>query len=622
MNAPAGTVNAMLQQALAAQQRGDLATAEPLLRAVLDALPEQPDALQLLGLVARRRGDAVAAEAWMRRSLAVREAQPNVWNNLGNVLGSQGRFDEAEACYRRAVALAPRYADGWFNLARREHAKGDAAAARASLDRAVAAAGGSPTVGMRQLRALLLGDAGQLAEAEAEIRRAIAEDGSRASLHHELAVLLQRRHQPAASLAAHDQARALGLDAADAHYNRGNTLQSLGRLEDAARAYRDALARQPGHALALLDLARLRWRNGDPDFDAELCAHEAAEPASPMGPGLRGHLLWRAGRVAEAAQAFGEAVRRAPQGARWHDGLGRCLVQLGEVEAGLRAHEQALALAPGDAEHEANHLRSLLVARRPDRAARGAEAASARHPHDQQLLALLALAWRLTGDARAAWLDRPADFVRVVDLPPPAGHASIEAFCAELAAELEPLHRDREAPIDQTLRHGTQTVGNLFEQGHPRVRALESRIAEAVQACIESLPDEPDHPFLRRAAEARRGWRFTDSWSSRLCSSGFHTDHVHPHGWLSSACYIALPPSVREAAEPASRQAAAPGWLRFGVPDFDCGLAEPVQRVVAPKVGRLVLFPSMAWHGTWPFDDSAGGHRLTVAFDVVPGARV
>jgi hypothetical protein len=37
---------------------------------------------------------------------------------------------------------------------------------------------------------------------------------------------------------------------------------------------------------------------------------------------------------------------------------------------------------------------------------------------------------------------------------------------------------------------------------------------------------------------------------------------------------------------------------------------------VAPQPGRLVLFPSMLWHGTVPF--SARAERLTIAFDVVP----
>ena len=40
-----------------------------------------------------------------------------------------------------------------------------------------------------------------------------------------------------------------------------------------------------------------------------------------------------------------------------------------------------------------------------------------------------------------------------------------------------------------------------------------------------------------------------------------------------------------------------------------------IERVIQPKEGRLVLFPSYMWHGTIPF---SSGERLTAPFDVVP----
>ncbi|HEV2043240.1 MAG TPA: putative 2OG-Fe(II) oxygenase [Sphingomicrobium sp.] len=41
------------------------------------------------------------------------------------------------------------------------------------------------------------------------------------------------------------------------------------------------------------------------------------------------------------------------------------------------------------------------------------------------------------------------------------------------------------------------------------------------------------------------------------------------------------------------------------------------RRVVEPRPGRLVLFPSYLWHGTIPFAAGAGD-RLTAAFDFQP----
>ena len=46
------------------------------------------------------------------------------------------------------------------------------------------------------------------------------------------------------------------------------------------------------------------------------------------------------------------------------------------------------------------------------------------------------------------------------------------------------------------------------------------------------------------------------------------------------------------------------------------GPGNAVRRHVQPRAGRLVLFPSMFWHGTSPFQEPAT--RLTIAFDVMP----
>jgi len=100
--------------------------------------------------------------------------------------------------------------------------------------------------------------------------------------------------------------------------------------------------------------------------------------------------------------------------------------------------------------------------------------------------------------------------------------------------------------------------------------------------------------------------RFSGAWSVRLLDRGFHSDHVHPLGWLSSAFYVALPTAM----DGADNQQA--GWLTFGecrrlLPDL-AGF-----KAIRPRIGQLVLFPSLTWHGTRPFD---AGERMTVAFDI------
>ena len=80
---------------------------------------------------------------------------------------------------------------------------------------------------------------------------------------------------------------------------------------------------------------------------------------------------------------------------------------------------------------------------------------------------------------------------------------------------------------------------------------------------------------------------------------------------MSSAYYARLPVSD----EAARRN--HEGWIEFGRPPAMFNLDLDARRVVEPRPGRLVLFPSYLWHGTIPF--AAGtGDRLTAAFDFQP----
>lgn len=210
-----------------------------------------------------------------------------------------------------------------------------------------------------------------------------------------------------------------------------------------------------------------------------------------------------------------------------------------------------------------------------------------------------ATVWRMAGDMRADWLESDDRLVSVLDirddLPP----------LDRLAEVLRGLHTARDQHLDQSVRGGTQTDGVLFARIEPEIRQMRAAISKAVKAHIAQLPP-PDakHPTL--AVRRDRNPRFSGSWSVRLPSQGFHANHVHPEGWLSSALYVSLPETL-------GKEGRHDGWFTTGCPQEELGLTIPPTRRIEPKPGTLVLFPSTMWHGTVPFD---GGERLTIAFDV------
>ena len=105
-----------LQTAMAQHQAGNLQQAEALYKQVLQAAPNQPDALHLLGLVAKQKGDLKTAVQLMRRSLTVNPNYVEAYVNLGATLQEQNNLAEAADCYRKALALRPNYAEVHSNL--------------------------------------------------------------------------------------------------------------------------------------------------------------------------------------------------------------------------------------------------------------------------------------------------------------------------------------------------------------------------------------------------------------------------------------------------------------------------------------------------------------------------
>jgi len=182
----------------------------------------------------------------------------------------------------------------------------------------------------------------------------------------------------------------------------------------------------------------------------------------------------------------------------------------------------------------------------------------------------------------------------------------MESFNAELGTYLERMHPQTDAYLEQSLRGGTQTEGNLFGAGHILVEKLRARIEEALSSYIADLPADDRHPFLARRA---RNFRYAGAWSSLLRDRGFHVNHLHPVGWISSCYYVTVP---EETKDPETRN----GWIKFGEPSLQVPLKNAIRRAVQPVPGRLVLFPSYMWHGTIPL--RAPSPRTTIAFDAIP----
>ncbi len=600
-------VRTLLKQVAAQLNRNEIPQAEATLARVLSELPDEPDALQLLAAIRHGQGNNEEAEALYRRALALKPDQPHVHHNLGNLLRAQGRWEESIAAQREAIRLKPNYVEAHLNLGLAQSSLRDHAGAEASFRAALRI---QPNyVFAKQSLAAALNDLGRPKEAETILRQALSLGSQNprqiAALEHNLGVSARMQGRLGEALRLFDSAQAKVPEMPTVDYNRGSALQELGRHEEAVFCYHRALARNPLDIQAHRDLNQLLYRLGrDDEFLRSYDDASALHPELGYLPLDKASFLFMREDYDRAREEYERAARLLPDSCMLHDGLGLIHARKGEFDAAIIEHEIAVGMQPRHALIWRNFADTLIRAGDAGKAIAAAEEAMALEPENQGGLALWGLALRAGGDSRDEDLNDYENFIQMFELPPPEGYADMESFNRDLNAYLDRLHLDKREHVDQTLRGGTQSPNDLFGKGHDLPERLRVRVDEAVASYIARLKDSDSHPLLRRR---RREFGYAASWSSRLHDCGFHTNHIHQKGWISSAYYVALPEAVAD-----GRQ----GWIKFGEPNFEAGLKDPIRRVVQPQPGRLVLFPSYMWHGTIPFKSQQA--RTTIAFDVVP----
>ncbi|MBI3439509.1 MAG: tetratricopeptide repeat protein [Proteobacteria bacterium] len=426
---------------------------------------------------------------------------------------------------------------------------------------------------------------------------------------HNRALVLTRLGRSQEALKVFDALISAGVRAPPLWLGRGSALMELSRVADAEAAFADGVRQWPNDGDLLQAFASVRWmRRAKPDFAG---AFEAAVARNPEIIPLRlgcADLLRRAGFADKCESMLRKGLARAPDTPVLLSSLATVLDESGRCEEALALYERAVAIAPGIAVQRAGLANVYL------RLGRAAEALGlilplrAAQPLNQEWITYETTALRQLGDARYHDLCDYDFMVRAYDIATPPGYTSVEAFNEEFYAALMRLHVLDAHPLDQSLHNGSQTTRNLTHVADPPVQAYFKAIDAPIQAYMELMREHarthPNHPWSSRVTGK---YSIAGSWSVRLKADGFHVNHFHPAGWISSAYYVSLPKAVTEA--PGQQ-----GWIKFGEPRWPTPGCT-IEKVVQPQAGRLVLFPSYMWHGTIPFSE---GERMTAPIDVVP----
>lgn len=258
-----------------------------------------------------------------------------------------GRFDAARGLLREATGLMPADSKALLALARIEDDDHRPAEAVALLDEAARVA--PPDAAVMRLRGEVQARRGEFIAAERDLRAAVAldrnVDAARAEHLTALGQVLAQQGNLEEAVQSLDEARRLAPGVPKTHLWRGAVLVSLGRHEDALRAF-DEFQRDGGEPNAVFHHYRALCRQQSRDFAGAIDDWSRAAELEPSAKHhhARGGVYLAAGNLAIAVRDFERAIELDPNHADAHFGKALALALGGRHAEATAAAERALGL--------------------------------------------------------------------------------------------------------------------------------------------------------------------------------------------------------------------------------------------------------------------------------------
>ncbi|MFA7240852.1 MAG: tetratricopeptide repeat protein [Sulfuricellaceae bacterium] len=435
-------IDAVLRQAAAHHQAGQLQEAEQLYHAILQIQPSHPDVNHNLGVLLGQTGRHVAGLPHLKAALEADPSQGDYWLSYADTLLACDQAGEALTVVQTAMQHG---LDSSAAQLMRDRAEADVRRCRATTILEVFDKVGQPHAKPRPLpqaehdRLAALFNAGRYAEVENRARGLIEHYPDSGFAWKMFSIALH--FEGINSLPAFQKVTELLPDDAEGHCNLGDALRGVGRFEDAVASCRRALEINPSFAEAHYNL---------------------------------GNAYRDLAQLDDAATSFRRALEIKPDYAAAHNNLGNVLRDLRQLDAAMASYRRALEINPDYTEIFYNLLFALNY--HPDKS--GEEIYAAYREYDE----------RFGLPQKGKW--RPHDNNRDANRRLKVGYVSPD-FCRHSCRHfLEPLlaHHDKNAfdiyayaelvqEDEVTARyrgyvdHWTPTAGMSDEHLSERIRA-------------------------------------------------------------------------------------------------------------------------------------------------------
>jgi len=576
-NVSCSDVTLKLQHLFSLFQKGQTKRVLQEVEVLLTSVTDNADLLHLAAMAYKAEGNFEKAINYFTKSLAINDNQPQVHNNIANTYKQKLSWALAEVHYNKAIKLQPQYIDAIKNLGllylnnqRYKEAKNSFL----------------QVIKLSKSDASAYTSLGNICKAEQNFPAAISYYKQALNINpryvnalHNLGIAYRMTGNFSEAIKCFNQAKAIAPNIAEIDFNEANTQFDLGNYLQAEQAYWNALRKAPDNCEIHETLNEFYWQT---DKKSEFGkSFTQAINHLPNNLPLRhsyAESLFASGNKAQASKVIDEALKLDKTPELLHL-KGKLVASKGELKLAISLIESSLN-NQYKLSNALDLIELLIIDIDYSKALHHISYAEKIEPNNQLLIAYKSICWRLTSDHRYEWL---------ID------------------------YQTQHAPLKQTLKFGTQTPGRLFYQPVKPIVDLKNAFEEVALEYISSLPDDDSHPLLSRKTKQIN---FAGSWSVKLKPNGYHVNHVHPKGWISSSFYVSVPEfsNFTQSNDNA-------GAIKFGESSMNLKEREKIARTVTPKNGLVALFPSYVWHGTIPFNGPNDIVRLTAPCDITPGER-
>lgn len=430
----------MFKQALAeglkAHQTGDLARAGEYYRKALGLQPNNPDALNLMGVLMTQAGQMDVAINLLESAARLAPDFAPIHINLGNAYQAAGRLDDAIAAFTNAKMADISVTEAHLNLASALIAANRPDEALKSLDLVIKLAPNAPEG--YNFKGNALASLGRLAEAGKAYEQAVDKksdffegwanlggirrdlgdiEGALEALDKALALNPGHLQSLGVWVEAMIQVQRTGAaerriieaigknpNVAALHHILGIVRKMAGQPDGAVQPLESAIRLEPGNVYFSLTLSEVftlleRWEEAQATLNRVLMLH----PNLAAAYGALAELYYAQNRVADAIEALEQAAQRDPDTPAYGANLGAYLLNAGRTQEALEALNRTLKAHPNHASALNNRAAVLRKLGRIEDAIVDVRTALNAHPDDSETLTNLAALLEMTGQLNAAF---------------------------------------------------------------------------------------------------------------------------------------------------------------------------------------------------------------------------